>query len=345
MKTLSIIVPTYNVEDYIGKCLSSLVVDREDLEVLVIIDGSKDKSCEIAKRFQEKYSSIFRVIEKENGHYGSCVNVGLSLASGRYVKVLDADDSFDAGIADYLAFLSRIDVDLVLTDYIIVDEIDNVIETKTFCFEKESILELSSIVNSGISMMRHYEITYRTDLLRKIKYRQTEGIPYTDIEWSFLPFRSISKFSYYPGILYRYLKGRTGQTVDIEYRKVNMWKENEVVLGLAQKYEGLKGELDEENSVLLKRFLSSLVVQIYFHYLINFPKVLEEKELKGFDENLKKISEEIYNSVEPTKDERKSGTFYYIRDFRKYGTRKVLKFRYFDFCVKTMELIKQLGRR
>ena len=64
MTILSIIVPTYNVEEYIGKCLDSLVIRRDDFEVLVIIDGSKDKSYEIALGYQEEYPNIIKVIQK-----------------------------------------------------------------------------------------------------------------------------------------------------------------------------------------------------------------------------------------------------------------------------------------
>ena len=97
-KILSIIVPTYNMEKYLERCLSSLIVSDEQmamLEVLVINDGSKDRSSEIAHGYESRYPDTFRVIDKTNGHYGSCVNRGLQEATGKYVKVLDADDWFN----------------------------------------------------------------------------------------------------------------------------------------------------------------------------------------------------------------------------------------------------------
>lgn len=65
------------------------------LEVLVVNDGSKDNSSAIAHEYQDKYPDTFRVIDKENGNYGSCVNRGLKEATGKYIKILDADDWFD----------------------------------------------------------------------------------------------------------------------------------------------------------------------------------------------------------------------------------------------------------
>ena len=97
-KILTIIIPTYNMEKYLRRCLDSLIIDEEgmkQLEVLVINDDSKDSSSQIAHEYQDKYPDTYRVIDKENGNYGSCINRGLKETTGKYVKVLDADDWFD----------------------------------------------------------------------------------------------------------------------------------------------------------------------------------------------------------------------------------------------------------
>ena len=121
-KTLTIVVPTYNMEKYLEKCLSSLIINDKELlkclEVLVVIDGATDGSCEIAHSFEKECPETFRVIEKENGNYGSCVNRGLKEASGKYIKILDADDWFNTeAFEKYLRRLQNIDVDLVLNDF------------------------------------------------------------------------------------------------------------------------------------------------------------------------------------------------------------------------------------
>lgn len=88
-KILTIIIPTYNMEKYLRRCLDSLIIDEEgmkQLEVLVINDGSKDSSSQIAHEYQDKYPDTYRVIDKENGNYGSCINIGLKEAKGKYVK-------------------------------------------------------------------------------------------------------------------------------------------------------------------------------------------------------------------------------------------------------------------
>ena len=117
-KLLTIVIPTYNMQDYLHRCLDSLVLEDEQLmsqlEVLVINDGSKDNSSTIAHDYENKYPATFRVIDKENGNYGSCINKGLEIATGKYVKVLDADDSFDtSNFEDYLRFLNSVEVDIL----------------------------------------------------------------------------------------------------------------------------------------------------------------------------------------------------------------------------------------
>ena len=84
-KILTIVIPTYNMQDYLRRCLESLIVPEKQmkqLEVLVINDGSKDNSSAIAHEYQDKYHDTFRVIDKGNGNYGSCVNRGLQEAKG-----------------------------------------------------------------------------------------------------------------------------------------------------------------------------------------------------------------------------------------------------------------------
>ena len=126
-KVLSIVIPTYNMEKYLDKCLTSLIIKDKILmnhfEVLVIIDGAKDRSSEIAHGYQERYPETFLVIEKENGNYGSCINRGLKEAKGKYIKILDADDSFNTdGFERYLHKLLETDADLIVNNYTVDNE-------------------------------------------------------------------------------------------------------------------------------------------------------------------------------------------------------------------------------
>ena len=92
MKLLSIAIPCYNSEAYMEKCIESLLTGGEDVEILVVDDGSKDRTAEIADAYAEKYPTIVRAIHQENGGHGEAVNAGIRNATGLYFKVVDSDD-------------------------------------------------------------------------------------------------------------------------------------------------------------------------------------------------------------------------------------------------------------
>ena len=117
-KLLTLVIPTYNMEKYLTKCLESVTAPciPPTLEVIVVNDGSKDRSLDIMKAFQQKRPDIIRIIDKENGHYGSCINAGLQMAKGKYFRPLDADDWMDTEVlSKLLNVLKNCDTDLFIT--------------------------------------------------------------------------------------------------------------------------------------------------------------------------------------------------------------------------------------
>ena len=95
MKLLSIVIPSYNSEDYIEHCVESLLVGGEDVEIIIVDDGSVDRTGEIADAYAARYPSIIRAVHQENGGHGEAVNAGIRNASGLYFKVVDSDDWVD----------------------------------------------------------------------------------------------------------------------------------------------------------------------------------------------------------------------------------------------------------
>ena len=106
MKLLTISIAAYNVEKFLDKTLSSLCNESisEDVEVLIIDDGSKDKTSDIAKKYEKKNPKIFKYVYKENGGHGSTINKGIELAQGKYFRVLDGDDYFSLHSRLFTAF-------------------------------------------------------------------------------------------------------------------------------------------------------------------------------------------------------------------------------------------------
>ena len=95
MKLLSIAIPCYNSQDYMEHCIQSLLAGGEDVEILVIDDGSMDATSDIADEYAEKYPTIVKAVHQENGGHGEAVNAGIRNATGLYFKVVDSDDWVD----------------------------------------------------------------------------------------------------------------------------------------------------------------------------------------------------------------------------------------------------------
>ena len=188
-KLISIIIPTYNMEAYILKALESLVIPRnlDALDVLVINDGSKDRSSELAHSFADKYPQSFRVIDKENGNYGSCINEGLRHAVGKYVKVLDADDWFDTENFDQMVeMLKHVDADLVVSHFAKVDASGHVGDVRDLHIPSGQTLDMDTLSRKrSVQGLWMHEIAYRRENVIRMGYHQEEGISYTDVQWGF----------------------------------------------------------------------------------------------------------------------------------------------------------------
>jgi glycosyltransferase involved in cell wall biosynthesis len=218
MKYLSIIIPSYNMENYLSRAIGSITVCRHlhDMEVIVVNDGSKDSTSRIAHQYANQYTGDVIVIDKQNGNYGSCINAGLEVATAKYIKVLDADDYLHSDNLDgIMDILSGTDADMLITPFCKVDAEGctqpprhiNLIPHKVY--QTESLRKNKTIL--GIWM---HEIIYRRQLLIDMGYRQTPGIGYTDMEWGFIPLLCVKTVEYIPTLLYYYQIGREGQSVD-----------------------------------------------------------------------------------------------------------------------------------
>ena len=120
MKLLSIVIPCYNVEQYLAECLDSILAPEYNdvLEVLAINDGSKDGTLALAREYEAKFPEILRVIDKPNGGWGTVINRAIAEARGRYFKILDSDDWFDkAAFAEFMTALKTCEADIFASNY------------------------------------------------------------------------------------------------------------------------------------------------------------------------------------------------------------------------------------
>ncbi len=302
-KVLSIIIPSYNMEKYLHKCLQSLVVDNlEKVQVIVVNDGSKDKTLEIAKEFQKSYPDSFTVIDKQNGNYGSCINCGLVKAIGKYVKVLDADDSFiSSNFREFIEFLSNIDVDMILSDYIKVDEDDNTTDPITLPIHipDNTIVSAEGIFRNVHRIFQMHSVTYKTSLLRSINYSQTEGISFTDQEWVFLPTAYVKTVAYFHKPVYKYLVGRIGQTIGEDFLKRQIALQKIYSKQILQ-YEDTIQSLGDKNQVVtyLKERLMFNLDYLYRIALLYHKNTESIQELTAFDKHIRLTSKKATEIVD-----------------------------------------------
>ncbi len=299
-KQISIIIPTYNMEAYIGKCLDSLLIPEIDqVEVLVVNDGSKDRSSEIAHGYADRYPGSIRVIDKPNGNYGSCINAALPQCTGRYVKVLDADDTFDtAAFSQFVRKLCDIESDVILTPFVVVDDNGSITDIQGNSIWKvpgdSSLLYADVHKLMAKTFVSMHRITYKTSLFRKFEYHQTEGFSYSDAQWSIIPLSFCDSFRFVDIYLYRYLIGRPGQTSDSAQISRSMQHYASVLHDLTEFYLSSKSFANCH-----REFLFSQVVElhrpIYFRFLNSQGDSINL--LKNHDEYLRANIPAIYNAV------------------------------------------------
>ena len=227
MKIITFAIPCYNSADYMDKCLSSLLLDDilDDIEVIIVNDGSSDNTSARAHEWEEKYPSVVRVIDKENGGHGSAVNAGLDHAEGLYYKVVDSDDWLDeASLRKVLLYLhSQIEkdnlIDLLITNYVyekVYENKRNVVDYKNvFPLGYEFGWDETHRFRSNQYLLMH-SVIYKTELLKKIHLQLPEHCFYVDNIFVYVPLPHVKTIRYLPVDLYRYFIGREGQSVNEE---------------------------------------------------------------------------------------------------------------------------------
>ena len=343
-KILSIIVPSYNMEKYLPKCLGSLAVApelMEQLEVLVVNDGSKDRTSEIAHDFEGKYPDVFRVIDKTNGHYGSCVNAGLREAKGLYVKTLDADDVYDNGeFAKYLRKLNDLTCagrvyDLILNDFVIVDTEDVVQATFDYGYVEKDDFGLGDFTFTDDRRVITHAVAYRTDILRAMGYSQSEGIPYTDQEWIVKPVSLVRSFCHVKACVYRYFIGREGQTVEHRAYVRGVPVQIRIFKGLIQWAKQNDAGFSSAYRKYFENNLRKRIALIYRLAAFADRRDVDPKTLKSFDGFLQDERPELYNMVSRLSESRRL-KFHYVREWRRGYTNRTVKFFLFKVYGKVM---------
>ena len=227
MKSLSIVIPSFNSENYIQQCLDSLLIGRDDeLDVIVVNDGSTDRTSEIAHEFAKKHPFV-RVIDKENGGHGSGINVGIKEAKGLYFKILDSDDILSRyGLHHLLDVIKKQNEknenpDLYLADYGSyyedVEAPQAIISFHQHVKKAEEVITWDKLPYVGISDFFMIHMVYvKTSLLKEINIPLLEKTFYEDNQYLFYVIKNTKTLYYLNRLIYKYTVGRKGQSISLE---------------------------------------------------------------------------------------------------------------------------------
>lgn len=303
MKVLTVSVAAYNVESTLEKTLASFNDPRvyDDLEVLIIDDGSKDGTAKIAKKYEKIAPHTFKYVAKKNGGHGSTINKGIELATGKYFKVVDGDDWVDTeSLVTFIQDLKKQNSDLVLTNHTevypdhskTVKLIENVEPKKEYTWKD----------NIDIKRVVLHTLTVKTKLLRENNVHITEKCFYVDVEfvvWAAYVSRTITYFDLY---LYMYRLGEAKQSVAKSNMLKNIKMQEKVSYELVKMYDQfVKSDnmLPNQEKTIFNTFKRSVGSTMRTYLLM--PTSTAKKKIQKFDSNINRISSISFQKLDEDK--------------------------------------------
>lgn len=223
MKLLSFAVPCYNSAAYMAKCVESLLKGGEDVEIIIVNDGSSDDTARIADEYATKYPTIVRAVHKENGGHGSAVNAGIENATGLFFKVVDSDDWVKEEaymqILDTLRSLAGGEkvLDMLISNFVYekVGENRHKVMRYKHALPQNQIFTWQEVkhFHKGQYMLMH-SVIFRTKLLKECGLKLPEHTFYVDNLYVYEPLPFVRNMYYLDVNFYRYYIGRSDQSVN-----------------------------------------------------------------------------------------------------------------------------------
>ncbi|MCI6867021.1 MAG: glycosyltransferase [Lachnospiraceae bacterium] len=223
MKILSVAIPCYNSESYMEKCIKSILPVGEDVEILIVDDGSqKDRTPQIADSYAARYPGIVKAVHQENGGHGEAVNTGLRNATGLYYKVVDSDDWVNTkGLVKIVQRMKQLEeqggVDLLLANFVYdkVGAKHKKLMRFTNVFPQDEVFEWDAMKHMHQTQyILMHNIFYRTQMLKDCGLELPKHTFYVDNIFAFQPLVYVKKLYYMDVNLYHYFIGREDQSVN-----------------------------------------------------------------------------------------------------------------------------------
>lgn len=246
MKVLSFIIPAYNSEAFLHKCVDSMLVPEllDKVEVIIVSDGSTDGTAAIGEEYAARYPQTVRLIVQENKGHGGALNTGLAAATGKYLKVIDADDwVLKENLPAFVEALEQSDSDVVLTHYHTVDiSSGEVKEWRSFPETFAVPCTMEQVVNSWRSfdeVMAFHGIAYRREFYREFGGNLKEKCFYEDHEYATFPCCRAKSLLPLDLFVYEYRIGDVNQSVASTNQLKRITQIQTVLEQMAKKYQPL----------------------------------------------------------------------------------------------------------
>ena len=308
MKYITFTIPCYNSQDYMRHCLDNLMRVGEDIEVIIVDDGSKDDTGKIADEYQNKYPNIVKVIHKENGGHGSGVMAGIHNASGLFFKVVDSDDWVES--QDVLTMIGLIKkhlsenkkVDLYVTNYVYEHAKDNsrfVMHYRKFLPIDQEFTwpEMKHIRLETVFLM--HSLMYRLDILKESKMELPSHTFYVDDIYAYVPLPFVKTIFYHDLDLYHYFIGREDQSINYDTMCKRYEQQQRVFEIMFSSYslEALK-TFDRRLYKYMYQFLMIIAaITIMTTVGTNTDKEKRKVVFKEFGKKLQSIDKDLFNKL------------------------------------------------
>ena len=297
-KILTVVIPSYNVEKYLPEIMPYYLDEDvlSDVEILIVNDGSKDKTALIGEEYEKKYPDTIKLINKKNGGHGSTINVGLKEANGKYFKVIDGDDWVDTdGFVKLVRRLKTLDVDLVMNPFVKVNVDAHSREIKgTSNLVPNQIYAFDEIVFGLIDFYQLHSNTYKTELIKNMR-KIDENCFYVDQEYILYPIDGIKEMIYLDFPVYQYRVGNADQSMSFINMQKNRKMHEKVVFSLINLLN------TENHTTNIDRFIKYKVqkmCQLQIDTLISMKNSNDiKKEVMAFLKNVKKMNSEVYRKI------------------------------------------------
>ena len=302
MKDISFVVPCYNSEAYMKKCIDSLLIGKNQIEIIIIDDGSTDKTGQIADNYQKKYPKTVKVIHQKNGGHGEGINAGLKHASGKYFKVVDSDDWLDEeAYKKLLKEIKNIDTDLIVCNYVYTytDGRKNQIISFDNVYDENKVLTWNDIHRFKMTQYPSlHSMMYKKSVLDKSNIDLPKHVFYEDNLFIYLPLVNTETIYYLNLTLYQYYIGRSDQSVQASQMIKRSHHQVLVSKRVCTAYDLTKINNKKLRKLMRRECIFLMTIAVVFSRLAYSSE--GEKQYKQLWQELKKENPKLYHSIRYT---------------------------------------------